>query len=80
MNGWTIAFFTYLLTIIIAFFCAGMIHLMVIILGKYSKKKVNANKMIGILIDETPLCLYFTKEFHLFFIPARRKAQISLIL
>jgi len=29
----------YQLTIIIALFCAGMIHLMVIILGKYSKKK-----------------------------------------
>jgi len=29
----------YQLTVIIALFCAGMIHLMVIILGKYSKKK-----------------------------------------
>jgi len=39
MGGWTAAFFTYLLTIIIAFFCAGMIHLMVVLLDKRSKKK-----------------------------------------
>ena len=39
MDGWTAAFFTYLLTIIIAFFCAGMIHLMVVLLDKRSKKK-----------------------------------------
>ncbi len=39
MGGWTAAFFTYLLTIIIAFFCAGMIHLMAVLLNKRSKKK-----------------------------------------
>lgn len=39
MGGWTAAFFTYLLTIIIAFFCAGMIHLMVVLMDKCSKKK-----------------------------------------
>jgi hypothetical protein len=39
MGGWTAAFFTYLLTIIIAFFCAAMIHLMVVLLDMRSKKK-----------------------------------------
>lgn len=39
MSGWTAAFVTYLLTIIIAFFCAGMIHLMVIFLEKRSNSK-----------------------------------------
>jgi hypothetical protein len=39
MGGWTAAFFTYLLTIIIASFCAGMIHLMVVLMDKRSKKK-----------------------------------------
>ena len=39
MGGWTAALFTYLLTIIIAFFCAGMIHLMVVLLEKFSGKK-----------------------------------------
>lgn len=39
MNGWTAAFVTYLLTIVIAFFCAGMIHLMVVLLQRRSKKE-----------------------------------------
>lgn len=39
MGGWTAALFTYLLTIIIAFFCAGMIHLMVVLLDRHSGKK-----------------------------------------
>lgn len=39
MSGWTAALFTYLLTIVIAAFCAGMIHLMVVFLEKRSKKK-----------------------------------------
>lgn len=39
MGGWTAALFTYLLTIIIAFFCAGMIQLMVIFLERRSRKK-----------------------------------------
>lgn len=39
MSGWTAAFITYFLTIIIAAFCAGMIHLMVVLLEKRSKKK-----------------------------------------
>jgi hypothetical protein len=39
MGGWTAAFFTYLLTIIIAFFCAGVIHLLVVLLDKRSQKK-----------------------------------------
>jgi len=39
MGGWTTALFTYLLTIIIAFFCAGMIQLMVILLDRRSGKK-----------------------------------------
>ncbi len=39
MGGWTAALFTYLLTIMIAFFCAGMIHLMVVLLEKRSKDK-----------------------------------------
>ncbi len=39
MGGWTAALFTYLLTIIIAFICAGMIHLIVLFLEKRSDKK-----------------------------------------
>jgi len=39
MGGWTAALFTYLLTVVIAFFCAGMIHLMVVLLERRSKKK-----------------------------------------
>jgi len=39
MGGWTAALLTYLLTIIIAFFCAGMIHLMVVLLDRRSKKE-----------------------------------------
>lgn len=39
MGGWTAALFTYLLTIMIAFFCAGMIHLMVVLLEKRTKDK-----------------------------------------
>jgi len=38
MGAWTTALFTYLLTIIIAFFCAGMILAMVALLDKRSKK------------------------------------------
>lgn len=39
MGGWTAAFFTYLLTILIAFFCAGMIHLIVVLLERRSNHK-----------------------------------------
>jgi hypothetical protein len=39
MGGWTAALLTYLLTIMIAFFCAGMIHLMVVLLDRRSKKE-----------------------------------------
>jgi hypothetical protein len=39
MSGWTAALITYILLVIIAFFCAGMIHLIVVLLGKRSPKE-----------------------------------------
>jgi len=39
MSGWPEALLTYGLTIIISFSIAGMIHLMVVLLEKHSKKK-----------------------------------------
>lgn len=39
MSGWTAAFVTYVLMIIIAFFCSGMIHLIVVLLEKRSPKE-----------------------------------------
>ena len=44
MSGWITAFVTYVLTIIIAFFCAGMIHLLVLLMQKRSSKEVNGPK------------------------------------
>lgn len=41
MSGWPEALLTYGLTIVIAFGIAGMIHLMVVLLEKFSPKKDN---------------------------------------
>lgn len=37
MNGWTTAVVSYVIAIVISFFVAGLIQLMVIVLSKFSK-------------------------------------------
>ena len=45
MSGWGEALLTYGLTIIISFCVAGMIHLMVVLLEKHSKKKSKLSRV-----------------------------------
>lgn len=45
MNGWTTAIVSYVIAIIISFFVAGVIQLMVAILAKFTKTEASENEL-----------------------------------
>lgn len=57
MNGMTISFFTLIITVIISYFIACVVKVMVVLLNKFSKPEteVSASESVSVSSDESEI-------------------------